>query len=75
MAKLGLEVRNIPDASVRLDEFRQIADVSYKTKRKLFGIPDAPILLDLKLFIEVIQLNCRRLKITEVDEASPGASW
>jgi hypothetical protein len=54
MAKLRFAVGNISDASIRLDEFRQIANVADKAKRNLLCGPDAPPLLDLEFFVKVI---------------------
>ena len=54
MSKLRFAVGNISDASIRLDEFRQIANVAYKAKRNLLCGPDAPPLLNLDLFVKVI---------------------
>ena len=54
MSKLRFAVGNISDASIRLDEFRQIANVAYKAKRNLLSGPDAPPLLNLKLLVKVI---------------------
>ncbi|TWI04564.1 hypothetical protein IP90_00697 [Luteimonas cucumeris] len=54
MPKFRLAVIDIPDAGIGLDQFCQIAYISYETKRKFFRGPDAPMSLDLKLFVEVV---------------------
>jgi len=54
MTKFSFAVINISDTSVCLDQFCQIAHIPYETKRKFFGGPDAPIPLDLKLFVELV---------------------
>ena len=54
MTKFRLAIVNISDASVCLNQFCQIAYVPYETKCKFFCSPDAPIPLDLKLFVELV---------------------
>ena len=54
MTKFGLAVINIPDASVRLDQFCQVTYVPYETKRKFSCGPDATPPFDLKLFVELV---------------------
>ncbi len=49
MTKLRFAVINSSDTSACLDQFCQITDVPYETKRKFFRGPDVPIPLNLKL--------------------------
>jgi hypothetical protein len=65
MTELRFAVIDVPDTSVCLDQFGEIADVPHETKRKFFYAPDAPIPLNLELFIEIVQLERRFFKITE----------
>ena len=54
MTEFRLAVVDTPDTSVCLDQFGQIAHVSYETERKFSRRPDAPLPLDLKLFVEIV---------------------
>jgi len=54
MTKFRLAIVNNSDTGVCLDQFCQIAHVPYETKRKLFGGPDAPVPLYLKLLVELV---------------------
>ena len=66
MTELRLAVIDIPDAGMRLDQFRQVAYVTHETERKFLCAPDAPPSLDLKLFVEVVQMQCGFLKVAEI---------
>jgi hypothetical protein len=54
VTQFGLAVIDTSNTGVCLDKFRQITNIAYETERKLFGRPDAPILLGLKLFVKLV---------------------
>ena len=66
MTKFRFAVVDIADTGVGLDQFCQISDVPYKTKRQLLRGPDASILLDFELLVELIQLQRGFFQITEI---------
>lgn len=61
-----LAVVDVPDTRMRLDQFRQIADVAHETKRQFLRGPGAAIQLGFELFVELVELHGRFFEIYEV---------